>query len=379
MEPRTAISFTRGIGRSGIASRGGAFGRRRSFVCEHASRPRRRSAGRSAGPLTLQSRAMSTYQTAQAPVVPLADVLALLETPLLDLVHRAATVHREHHDPRRIQCSQLLSIKTGGCPEDCGYCSQSGHSKTPVAREALLDTAAVLADARSAKESGADRFCMGAAWRGVKDGEDFDRVLEMVKGVKQLGLESCVTLGMLEPHQAERLAEAGLDFYNHNLDTGRSHYDKVVTTHSYDDRLRTLHAVRQAGVSVCSGGILGLGEDRTARAELLAELANLDPAPESVPINTLVPIEGTPMSERQNVDWTELVRVVAAARILMPLADIRLSAGRRELHDAAQAMCFMAGANSIFVGEKLLTTPNPQPGSDAALLNQLGLVPAGRE
>lgn len=310
--------------------------------------------------------------------VPLGDVLALFETPLLDLVHRAAAVHREHHDPRRIQCSQLLSIKTGGCPEDCGYCSQSGHSKTPVAREALLDTGAVLEDARRAKDAGADRFCMGAAWREVKDNADFDRVIEMVKGVKELGLESCVTLGMLQPHQAERLAEAGLDFYNHNLDTGRSHYGEVVTTHSYDDRLRTLHAVRNAGVSVCSGGILGLGEDRTARAELLAELASLDPAPESVPINTLVPIEGTPMSEHQHVDWTELVRVIAVARVLMPRADIRLSAGRRELDEGAQAMCFLAGANSIFVGETLLTTPNPQPGSDAALLAKLDLEPAGR-
>jgi len=322
---------------------------------------------------------MPIRETTTAPLpIPVEDVLQILGTPLLDLVHRAAGVHREHHDPRRIQCSQLLSIKTGGCPEDCGYCSQSGHSKTPVAREALMDAGAVLDDARRAKDGGADRFCMGAAWREVRDGADFDRVLEMVRGVKELGLESCVTLGMLEPHQAERLAEAGLDFYNHNLDTGRSHYDKVVTTHSYDDRLRTLRAVRQAGVSVCSGGILGLGEDRTARGELLAELANLDPAPESVPINTLVPIEGTPLSERQAVDWTELVRVVAAARILMPRADIRLSAGRSELDEASQAMCFLAGANSIFVGDRLLTTPNPAPGSDAALLQRLDLEPAAR-
>jgi biotin synthase len=297
----------------------------------------------------------------------------LLAEPLLELVFRAAAVHRRHHDPRRMQCSQLLSIKTGGCPEDCGYCSQSAHSKTPVVREKLLEVDAVVAEARAAKASGADRFCMGAAWREVKDGPEFERVIAMVREVKSLGLETCVTLGMLAPHQAERLSDAGLDYYNHNLDTGRSHFDKVTTTHTLDDRLETLRAVRAAGIHVCSGGILGLGEDRGARAELLHELAALDPQPESVPINALVPIEGTPLAGAAPLDWSEVVRTVAAARLLMPRAVIRLSAGREALSEEAQALCFLAGANSIFFGERLLTTPNPEPASDAALLAKLGL------
>ncbi|MFT7670362.1 MAG: biotin synthase [Planctomycetota bacterium] len=301
------------------------------------------------------------------------EVSLLLERPLLDLVFEAASVHRLHHDPGRIQCSQLLSVKTGGCSEDCGYCSQSAHSKTAVAREALLSVDVTLAAAKQAKENGADRFCMGAAWREVRDGKEFDAVVEMVEGVKNLGLETCVTLGMLKPHQAERLQSAGLDFYNHNLDTGRSHYDKVVTTHSYDERLDTLAAVRAAGIQVCSGGILGLGESRLARAELLAELANLSPQPESVPINSLVPIDGTPMGEAAEVDWSEIVSVVAATRILMPHTTIRLSAGRRSMTEEAQAMCFLGGANSIFLGDQLLTTPNPEPSTDAALLKKLGL------
>ena len=303
----------------------------------------------------------------------LATVEALLAEPLLELVFRAAEVHRRHHDPRRMQCSQLLSIKTGGCPEDCGYCSQSAHSKTPVVRERLLEIDAVVAEARAAKASGADRFCMGAAWREVKDGPEFERVIAMVREVKALGLETCVTLGMLAPHQAERLGAAGLDYYNHNLDTGRSHFDKVTTTHTLDDRLETLRAVRAAGIHVCSGGILGLGEDPAARAELLAELAGLEPAPESVPINALVPIEGTPLAGAAPLDWSEVVRTVAAARVLMPRAVIRLSAGREALSEEAQALCFLAGANSIFFGERLLTTPNPEPASDAALLAKLGL------
>ena len=301
------------------------------------------------------------------------DVVNLLERPLLDLVFTAAEVHRQHHDPARIQCSQLLSIKTGGCPEDCGYCSQSAHHDTPVDREPLLDVDRVLADAAQAKAAGADRFCMGAAWRQAKNGEEFERVLAMVRGVKDLGLEACATLGMLDADQAAKLKEAGLDYYNHNLDTGRSHYESVISTRTYDDRLETLGHVRQAGMKVCCGGILGLGETRAGRAELLCELANLDPAPESVPINTLVPVPGTPLAEYGNVEWTELVRTVAAARILMPSSMVRLSAGRTELDDAAQAMCFMAGANSIFVGDELLTTPNPAPSGDAALLRKLGL------
>jgi biotin synthase len=300
-------------------------------------------------------------------------VEALLARPLLELVFEAAEVHRRHHDPARVQCSQLLSIKTGGCPEDCGYCSQSAHYATPIEREALLPLPDVLAKARAAKAGGADRFCMGAAWREVQDGPEFERVLAMVEGVKALGLETCATLGMLDCRQAERLRAAGLDYYNHNLDTGRSHYAKVVTTRSYDERLETLAHVRAAGIHVCCGGILGLGETRPARAELLAELAGLDPQPESVPINALVPIEGTPLAREAQLDWTEIVRTVAAARILMPRAVVRLSAGRTELDEAAQALCFLAGANSIFVGDELLTTPNPTPASDAALLAKLGL------
>ena len=303
----------------------------------------------------------------------------MLERPLLDLVYEAAGVHRAHHAPDRVQCSQLLSVKTGGCPEDCGYCSQSAHWKTEVEREGLLELDQVVAEARRAKESGADRFCIGAAWREAKPGEAFDRVLAMVREVKGLGLETCATLGMLGRDEAERLAQAGLDYYNHNLDTGRSHYDEVVTTHSYDERLETLRHVRAVGMQVCCGGILGLGEERAARAELLAELASLEPPPESVPINSLVPVEGTPMAEMPGVDWSELVRTVATARLLMPQSVLRLSAGRRELTEEAQALCFFAGANSIFLGDRLLTTPNPEPGADQTLLAKLGLEPLQRQ
>jgi biotin synthase len=316
------------------------------------------------------SRSGSTASTRPAADA-LADVERLLERPLLELVFEAAAVHRRHHDPAAMQCSQLLSIKTGACPEDCSYCSQSSRYRTPVEREALLEVGDVLARAREAKAAGADRFCMGAAWREVKDGADFDRVLSMVRGVKALGLESCVTLGMVDAGQARRLKEAGLDFYNHNLDTGRSHYERIVTTHTYDDRLATLGHVREAGIRVCCGGILGMGEPRRARAELLRELAALEPQPESVPINTLVPIEGTPLEKSDPLDWSEVVRTVAAARILMPRAVIRLSAGRSGMSEEGQALCFLAGANSIFVGDELLTTPNPAPQSDAALLTNV--------
>jgi len=315
---------------------------------------------------------MNPPQTAQAPVS-LPEVEALYERPLLELVIEAALLHRQHHDPRRVQRSQLLSIKTGGCPEDCGYCSQSAHSSSAVEREPLMQLDEVLEKAARAKENGAERFCMGAAWRDAPEGEQFERVLSMVRGVRALGLETCATLGMLSPAQAEQLGEAGLDYYNHNLDTGRSHYDKVVTTRTYDERLETLRAVRAAGMNVCCGGILGLGEDRQARAELLCELANLDPAPESVPVNALVPVAGTPLGESASLDWTELVRTVAVARLLMPHAAVRLSAGRTEMTEEAQALCFLAGANSIFVGEELLTTPNPAPDSDTGLLAKLGL------
>ena len=316
--------------------------------------------------------------TTQAVAVTLDQVEALLAKPLLELVFEAATVHRAHHDPARVQCSQLLSIKTGGCPEDCGYCSQSAHHETPVEREPLMEVDQVLAAAKAARMNGAERFCMGAAWRSAKKGEQFDRVLEMVRGVKGLGMEACVTLGMLDAEQAAQLKDAGLDYYNHNLDTGRTHYEQVVSTRSYDDRLATIDHVREAGIHVCCGGILGLGEQRRGRAELLQELANLDPQPESVPINTLVQVEGTPMDGAEQLDWTELVRTVAAARVLMPKTAVRLSAGRTDLDEATQAMCFLAGANSMFVGDELLTTPNPAPATDAALLQKLSInaVPA---
>ena len=328
--------------------------------------------------------------TAAVAAPSLDEVRDLLARPLLELVFEAARVHREFHDPRRVQRSQLLSIKTGGCSEDCGYCSQSAHFETPVEREKLLDVDQVIAAAKAAKAGGSGRFCMGAAWREVKDGPDFERVLEMVRGVHELGLESCVTLGMVTEDQAARLRDAGLDYYNHNLDTGRSHYDRVVTTHTYDERLETLANVRGAGLNVCSGGILGLGESRGQRAELLHELAGLDPAPESVPINNLVPIEGTPIGSGGEgekapgadamgaADWAEVVRTVAAARILMPRSYVRLSAGRRELGEAAQALCFLAGANSIFSGDELLTTPNPSEDADAALFAKLGLAGEGQ-
>jgi biotin synthase len=292
---------------------------------------------------------------------------------LLELVFEAASVHRRHHDPAHIQCSQLSNIKAGGCPEDCKYCSQSAHFDTGLQRRPLSSVEDVLSQARRAKENGADRFCMGAAWREVRDGKEFDAVLEMVRGVRSLGLETCATLGMLKPHQAQRLKDAGLDYYNHNLDTGASFYGEIVTSRGQKDRLDTLRTVREAGIAVCCGGILGMGEDRLQRAELLSQLAALSPPPESVPINALVPIPGTPLGHVAPLDWTELVRVVAAARILMPRAVIRLSAGRAELDEAAQALCFLAGANSIFVGEELLTTENSAPGSDAALLARLGL------
>ena len=303
------------------------------------------------------------------------QVRSLLDRPLLELVFEAAKVHRRHHDPRRLQCAQLLSIKTGECPEDCGYCSQSVHHDSGLARQALMANDEDLAAARRAREGGADRFCMGAAWRQVQDGPEFERVLGMVRQVKELGLETCATLGMLTDDQARRLSEAGLDYYNHNLDTGRSHYEKVVSTRCYDDRLRTIDAVRRAGMKVCCGGIIGLGEDREVRAELLAELAGLDPAPESVPINSLVAVEGTPMAGQDPVDWSELVRTVAAARVLLPTTALRLSAGRLEMHEAVQAMCFLAGANSIFLGDQLLTVPNRRTDQDADLLAKLGLMP----
>jgi len=314
---------------------------------------------------------MSSPETSTAPDVSAAR--ALLARPLLDLVFEAARVHREHHDPRRVQRAQLLSSKTGGCPEDCGYCSQSAHHHAELTRERLLELEEVVDEARRAQAGGAERFCMGAAWRDVKDGPEFDRVLEMVRAVKGLGLETCTTLGMLTADQAGRLREAGLDYYNHNLDTGRSHYEQVVTTRDYDERLDTLAHARDAGLALCCGGILGMGESTDQRAELLAELAALDPPPESVPINNLVPVAGTPLGEQAPASWDELVRVIAAARVLMPTSVLRLSAGRDALTEEAQALCFLAGAGSIFVGDELLTTPNPDLAYDDGLLDKLGL------
>jgi len=305
------------------------------------------------------------------------EVAALYRRPLLDLVRDAAEVHRRHHDPAEVQCSSLLSIKTGGCPEDCGYCSQSAHHDAGLRREPLLEIDEVVERAKAARAAGADRFCMGAAWREVRDGPEFEQVLAMVRSVRELGLETCATLGMLTCGQAARLKEAGLDYYNHNLDTSREFYDSVVTTRRYDDRLRTLDAVRNAGMKVCCGGILGMGESEEDRIGLLHELARRDPPIESVPINALVAVPGTPLADRPPLPWDEMVRAVAVARILMPRAKVRLSAGRLILSEEAQALCFLAGANSIFLGERLLTTPNPLPDKDGALLGKLGLRPAG--
>ena len=293
-------------------------------------------------------------------------------------MHRAQTLHREHHDPNKVQLSTLLSIKTGGCSEDCGYCPQAARYHTGVENEALMDVSAVVSAAKLAKANGASRFCMGAAWRGPKQ-RDLDPVLDMVREVKALGLETCCTLGMLKDGQAEQLKDAGLDYYNHNLDTAPEVYGDIITTREYQDRLDTLERVRGAGVNVCCGGIVGMGESRTERAGLIAQLANLDPHPESVPINYLVQVEGTPLHEKLHgekvLDWTEFVRTIAVARITMPSSFVRLSAGRQEMNEATQAMCFLAGANSIFYGEKLLTTGNPDVERDRALFEKLGIVP----
>ena len=308
------------------------------------------------------------------------EVRALFDRPLMDLVHTAQTLHRQHHPEDEVQLCTLMSIKTGGCAEDCGYCPQSAHFKTSVRREPLFDVDAVLETATKAKAMGASRFCMGAAWREVKDGPQFDSVLSMVEGVRDLGMEACVTLGMLEEHQAQRLADAGLTAYNHNLDTSESHYEKIITTRTYADRLKTIDNVRKAGITVCSGGILGLGETLDDRAEMLRTLANMNPHPESVPMNRLVPVEGTPLADQEPIDTLEMVQAIAVARILMPSSMVRLSAGREDMSKEAQVLCMMAGANSIFYGEELLTTPNPACDDDKALLNAIGarpLQPAG--
>jgi len=301
------------------------------------------------------------------------QVEELYGLPLTELLFRAQTVHRLHHDPAEIQRCTLLSIKTGGCPEDCAYCPQSAHYDTGVDREGVLDPEVVLAAARTAKEAGSTRFCMGAAWREVHDGQAFDEVLTMVEGVAALGMEVCTTLGMLTADQARRLKGAGLTAYNHNLDTSPEFYPRIITTRTYQDRLDTLAHVQQAGISVCCGGIVGMGESARDRCALLAQLGRLDPHPESLPVNLLVRIPGTPLGDLPDLDPLELVRTVAAARLVTPRARVRLSAGRLALSAEAQALCFMAGANSIFSGEKLLTSPNPTVDDDAALVSRLGL------
>ncbi|HHT8991878.1 TPA: biotin synthase BioB [Burkholderia cenocepacia] len=301
-----------------------------------------------------------------------ADVVALFELPFNDLMFRAQQVHREHFDANAVQLSTLLSIKTGGCEEDCGYCSQSSHHDTGLKAEKLMDVDTVLDAARAAKANGASRFCMGAAWRNPKE-RHMPALTEMVRGVKELGLETCMTLGMLENEQARQLADAGLDYYNHNLDTSPEFYGQVISTRTYQDRLDTLDRVRDAGINVCCGGIIGMGESRRERAGLISQLANLNPYPESVPINNLVAIEGTPLEGTAPLDPFEFVRTIAVARITMPKAVVRLSAGREQLDDAMQAMCFLAGANSMFYGDQLLTTSNPQTQRDRALFERLGI------
>ena len=302
-----------------------------------------------------------------------ADVMALLEQPLNDLLFEAHTIHRSNFRPNEVQLSTLLNIKTGGCPEDCAYCPQSSRYDTDVEVDVLLDVETVRNAAASAKANGATRFCMGAAWRSPKE-RDLDKVIPLIEAVKALGMESCVTLGMLKSAQAQRLKAAGLDYYNHNLDTSPEFYGEIITTRTYQDRLDTLGHVRDAGINVCCGGIVGMGETIADRAGLLANLANLPTPPESVPINMLVKVQGTPLGDVDDVDALDMVRMVAAARIMMPNSYVRLSAGREEMNDEAQALCFFAGANSIFYGEQLLTTPNPVADSDRALFAKLGIT-----
>jgi biotin synthase len=303
-----------------------------------------------------------------------AQIAELFELPFSDLIYQAQTVHRQHFDPNAVQVSTLLSIKTGGCSEDCGYCPQSARYHTGVENEDLLALDEVVSAARAAKESGASRFCMGAAWRGPKQ-RDLDPVLKMIEEVKALGMETCATLGMLKEGQAEQLRDAGLDYYNHNLDTAPEFYGEVISTRTYQDRLETLDRVRDAGIHVCCGGIVGMGESRNQRAGLIAQLANMNPPPESVPINLLTQVEGTPLHGTDELDHIEFVRTIAVARITMPQSYVRLSAGRQGMPESMQALCFIAGANSIFYGEKLLTTGNPDTSADQALFAKLGIRP----
>ena len=303
-----------------------------------------------------------------------AEVEALFKLPFADLLYRAQQIHREHFDPNAVQLSTLLSIKTGGCTEDCGYCPQSAFNSAGVEERKMLEVEEVVAAARAAQQKGAGRFCMGAAWREPSD-EDMASVVEMVKAVRDLGMETCATLGMLNDEQTGQLRDAGLDYYNHNLDTSPEFYGNIISTRDYQDRLDTLERVRNAGMSVCSGGIVGMGESLTQRAGLVAQLANMNPYPESVPINNLVRVEGTPLAQAEELDPLDFVRTVAVARITMPTARVRLSAGRQQMSDAVQALCFLAGANSIFYGEQLLTTGNPDVEKDRALLDKLGMYP----
>lgn len=313
-----------------------------------------------------------TGKSQNAAVWSVADVETLLNAPFNDLLFRAQTVHRQYHDANGVQLSTLISVKTGGCPEDCGYCPQAARYHTGVENQDMLSLDEVVTAASAAKAKGASRFCMGAAWRGPKQ-RDIEKMTEMVRAVKSLGMETCATLGLLKPGQAQQLGEAGLDYYNHNLDTAPEYYEEIITTRQYQDRLDTLQEVRDAGINVCCGGIVGMGETRHARAGLIAQLANLNPYPESVPINHLVQVKGTPLYGTEELDPLEFVRTIAAARITMPKAMVRLSAGRQEMSDAVQALCFLAGANSIFYGDKLLTTSNPETDRDRMLLDKLGL------
>ena len=303
-----------------------------------------------------------------------AEIAALFDLPFTELVFRAAQVHRQNFASDEVQISTLLSIKTGGCPEDCGYCSQSATHETGLKASKLMDIQAVLADAKAAKDAGATRFCMGAAWRSPKD-KDLDKVCEMVEGVKAMGMETCVTLGMLTPDQATRLKGAGLDYYNHNIDTSPEYYKEIITTRTYQDRLDTLECVRDAGINVCCGGIVGMGEAESDRVGMIHALATLPAHPESVPINALVAVKGTRLGESAPIDGIDFVKMIAVARITMPKSFVRLSAGRGEMSDETQALCFLAGANSIFYGDKLLTTPNPEESRDMKLLGRLGLKP----
>ncbi|MBF0351858.1 MAG: biotin synthase BioB [SAR324 cluster bacterium] len=303
------------------------------------------------------------------------EVTEIYNTPLMDLIFRAATIHRENHPSREVQKCTLLSIKTGGCTEDCGYCPQSARHKTSLPAEKLMSLELVVEAAKKAREHGSSRFCMGAAWRNVKDNSEFDRVLEMVTAVNKEGLEVCCTLGMLNQDQADKLAKAGLAAYNHNLDTSEDYYSEIISTRTYNDRIKTIKHVQEAGISVCTGGIIGMGESHSDRIGMLFTLANLTPHPESVPVNALVPVKGTPLENQPLVAIWEMIRMVATARIIMPKSTVRLSAGRTQMSMSDQALCFLAGANSIFAGEKLLTTPNPDVDLDQQMFDILGLVP----